>query len=148
MWNLADLLFECYFTEVIPPDNFWWLSRSHPPPMSSFSKQIWVVLPLNPSKFVSDPPLLGSQLRLTPLFVLLKIKWCPLKSFPPRWSSHRRIAHVQHIKILSWLRGFRVKIIKFFKTPQRRLYRKEKHIKYWKMTRKPRSHVGILIYWT
>ena len=46
---------------MIPPNNFWWLSRSPPPPspphhMSSFSKQIWVVPPLNPSKVFSDPP--------------------------------------------------------------------------------------------
>ena len=30
--------------------------------------------PLNPSKIFSDPPLLGSQLRLIPPSVLLKIK--------------------------------------------------------------------------
>ena len=48
--------FECYFTEVIPPNNFWWLSRSPPPLLSSFSKRIWVVPPLNPSKDFSDPP--------------------------------------------------------------------------------------------
>ena len=61
-WILADLPFECYFPEVILPNNFWWLSRSRlpaPPPshhMSSFSKQIWVVDPLNRSKVFSDPP--------------------------------------------------------------------------------------------
>ena len=37
-----------------PPNNIWWLSRI--PPMSSFSAQIWVVPPLNPSKVFSDPP--------------------------------------------------------------------------------------------
>ena len=30
--------------------------------------------PLNPSKVFSDPPILGSRLRLTPPFVLLKLK--------------------------------------------------------------------------
>ena len=66
--------FECYFTEVITPNNIWWLSRSSHP-MSSFSKQIWAVPPL-PWSFQSFqwPPLLGSQLRLIPPFVLLKIK--------------------------------------------------------------------------
>ena len=28
--NLADPLFECYFTEVIPPKTFWWLSLPTP----------------------------------------------------------------------------------------------------------------------
>ena len=71
--------FECYFTEVIPPNNIWWRSRSSHP-MSSFSKQIWAVAPL-PWSFQSFQwsPLLGSQLRLMPPFVLLKIKWSPPK---------------------------------------------------------------------
>ena len=52
----SDPPFECYF--LIPPHNISWLSRSlpPPPPMSSFSEQIWVVSPLNPSKVFSDPP--------------------------------------------------------------------------------------------
>ena len=46
--------FECYFTEVIPLITF---DDFHDPShMSSFSKQIWVVPPLNPSKVFSDPP--------------------------------------------------------------------------------------------
>ena len=49
-----------------PPINIWWLLRPPHPSMSSFSKQIWVVPPLNPSKVFSDPPLLGSQVRLIP----------------------------------------------------------------------------------
>ena len=53
-----------------------------PHPMSSFSKQIWVVPPLNPYQVLSDPTLLGSQLRLISLFVVLKIKWSPQN--PPR----------------------------------------------------------------
>ena len=82
-WNLADPHFECYFTEVIPPNNVWWFSRS-PHPMSSFSKQIWVVPPL-PWSFQSFQwsPLLGSQLRLIPPFVLLKSKWSPQNPPPP-----------------------------------------------------------------
>ena len=53
--NLADSSFECYFTEVIPLITFD-DSRDFPPAMSSFSKEIWVVHPLNPSKVFSDPP--------------------------------------------------------------------------------------------
>ena len=40
--------------------------HSPSPTMSSFSKKIWVVPSLNPSKVSGDPP-----------FVLLKIKWSP-----------------------------------------------------------------------
>ena len=84
-WNLADPLFEFYFTEVIPPNNVWCLSRS--PPMSSFSKQIWVVSSESFQSF-QRPPLFGSQQepiklvlssQLIPPFVLLQIKWSPLK---------------------------------------------------------------------
>ena len=67
-WNSADTPFECYFTpEVIPPNNFWWLSRS--PLMSSFYKQIWVVPPLNSSKVFGDPP-----------FWVLSYDWSPFCS--------------------------------------------------------------------
>ena len=53
------------------------------PPMSSFTKQIWAV-PLWILPKFSAIPLLGSQLRRIPPFVLLKIKWSPqLKSSPP-----------------------------------------------------------------
>ena len=84
-WNLADPLFEFYFTEVIAPNNVWCLSRS--PPMSSFSKQIWVVSPESFQSF-QRPPLFGSQQepiklvlssQLIPPFVLLQIKWSLLK---------------------------------------------------------------------
>ena len=47
--NLTDLLFECYFTEVIPPNNFDNFDNFRDPPMSSFSNQIQVVPLLNPS---------------------------------------------------------------------------------------------------
>ena len=58
------------------------------PPMSSFSKQNWVIPPPNPSKVFSDSPLLGSQLRLIPPFVLLKIKWSP-----PGRNNDRSLVH-------------------------------------------------------
>ena len=51
-----------FFTEVIPPITFDDFRDSPPPPpMSVFSKQIWVVPPLNPSKVfgfsvTTDPP--------------------------------------------------------------------------------------------
>ena len=67
---------------MIPPNNFWWFSRPPPPPlMSSFSKQIWVVRPLNPSISFSDP-----------LFWILSYEWSPLlfsqkSSDPPQKSS-------------------------------------------------------------
>ena len=74
---------------MIPPTNFWWLSQ--PPhvfvfqanlsgsPSESFHRFQWF-------------PLLGSQLRLIPPFVLLKIKWSPLKSsgFPPQVINNDR----------------------------------------------------------
>ena len=53
-----------------------------PPPISSFSKKIWLV-PLWILPSFQWSPLLGSQLRLIPRFVFLKIKWSPLKSSPP-----------------------------------------------------------------
>ena len=54
-----------------PPNNVWWPSRSPHPHMSSFSKEIWVVPPLNPSKVFSDPH-----------FWVLSYDWSPLKSSP------------------------------------------------------------------
>ena len=62
------------------------------------------------------------------------------------------IAYVWCIKILTWLRGCRVKIAKFPRLHcfaiiyQKRLEHKENQTKYRKMTWKPRSH-RILIYW-
>ena len=70
---------ECYFTEVIPLITF---DDFHDPPpllMSSFSKRIWVVPPLNPSKVFSDCPFWV----LSYPFVFLKIKWSPKNSPPP-----------------------------------------------------------------
>ena len=58
------------------------------------------------------------------------------------------IVYVRYIKILTLLRGFRVKIAIFFTTPlslnsQKRLEHKEKETKYRKNEQKPRSHVRI-----
>ena len=69
-WNLADPPFECYFTEVIPLNNSWWLSRS-PLCLHFPSKFEWSLLWILP-KFSAIPS-----------FVLPKIKWSPLKSSPP-----------------------------------------------------------------
>ena len=70
---------ECYFTEVIPLITFDDFHDSPSPLLlSSFSKRIWVVPPLNPSKVFSDCPFWV----LSYPFVFLKIKWSP-KNFPP-----------------------------------------------------------------
>ena len=63
---------ECYFTEVIP---LTFVDFRDPPNVFIFQANL-IVPPLNPSKVFSDSPLLilGSQLRLIPPFVLLKIK--------------------------------------------------------------------------
>ena len=78
---LADSPYERYFTEVIPSNNIWWLSRSPSPCLHFPSKFEWSPLWILP-KFQWSP-LLGFQLRLIPPFVLLKIKWSPLKSSAP-----------------------------------------------------------------
>ena len=69
---LADPPFECYFTEVIPPNNIWWLSRS--PPHVFILQANLSGPPLNPSKVFSDSPLWVLSLQLIPPFVSLKIK--------------------------------------------------------------------------
>ena len=98
-WNLADPLFEFYFSEGLPPNNVWCLSRS-PLCLHFPSKFEWS--PLNPSKVFSDPPLFGSQQepiklvlssQLIPAFVPLQIKWSPLKyqpSPPPQAINNDR----------------------------------------------------------
>ena len=70
---------------MIPPNNVWWLSwfPPPPPPMSLFSKLIWVLPPLNPSKVFSDPLFWVLSYNWTPPSVLLQIKWSPLKSSAP-----------------------------------------------------------------
>ena len=69
------------------------------------------------------------------------------------YGHKNRIAHVRYNKILTWLRGFRVKIAKFLRLyclaiTRRELSTKTTKPKYWKMTRKPRTYVTILIYRT
>ena len=71
-----------------PPITFDDFRDLPPHPMSSFSKQKWVIPPPNPSKVFIDSPLLGSQLRLIPPFVLLKIKWSP-----PGINNDRSLIH-------------------------------------------------------
>ena len=75
---------KCYSTEVIPPNNFWWLWRfpPRPPHMSSFSKQIWVVPPLNSSKVFSDLPFWVLSYDWSP-FCSPKNQVIPLNSPPP-----------------------------------------------------------------
>ena len=69
MTMIYPYLNECYFTEVIPLNNIWWLSRS--PPHNVFIFQANLIVPppppLNPSKVFSDPP-----------FWVLSYDWSPL----------------------------------------------------------------------
>ena len=64
------------------------------------------------------------------------------------------IAHVRYFKILTWLRGFRGKVANFHDSivsqfpDETRAQRKPNLTKYRKLSRKPRSHVRILIYRT
>ena len=64
------------------------------------------------------------------------------------------ITHFRYIKILTWLRGFRVKISKFLRLHRLAIPRRDLKTKKtkpnieWKMTRKPRNPVRILIYGT
>ena len=69
MTMIYPYLNECYFTEVIPLNNIWWLSR-FPPPNNVFIFQANLIVPpppLNPSKVFSDPP-----------FWVLSYDWSPL----------------------------------------------------------------------
>ena len=84
---------------MIPPNNIWWLSRPPPPPMSSFSKQIWVVQPLNPSKVFSDPLFWVLSYDWSPPFVLLKMKWSP----PQKKSSPRSTQAINNDRSFSHL---------------------------------------------
>ena len=64
-WNLSDPLFESYFTEVIPPNNIWWLSRS--PACLYF-----------PSKFEWSPSLILCQqcaILLQYWYTVLGVDW-------------------------------------------------------------------------
>ena len=80
------------------------------------------------------------QLNLTPNYGLNYIFSSSERSF-----QKSEIAHIRYIKILTWLCGFRVKIA-IFSRLQKRFEQKGNQTKYRKMTRKPWSHVRILIY--
>ena len=61
---------------MIPPNNFWWLSRCPSPQCLYFpSKFKWSPLWILP-KFSLIPPF-GFSVTTDPAFVLLKIKWSP-----------------------------------------------------------------------
>ena len=71
------------------------------------------------------------------------------KGIGARNDSFVLLAHLRYIKILTCLRGIRVKIRNFHDSifaqfPEKRLDHKEKETKYRKMTRKAQSHVRIL----
>ena len=73
---------ECYFTEVIPLITFD--DFRDPPPPHVFILQANLSGPPSESlQSLQLSPLLGSQLRLIPPFVFLKIKWSLPKSPPP-----------------------------------------------------------------
>ena len=76
--------------------------------MSSFSKQIWAVSPL-PWSFerFQWSPVFGSQLRLIPSFVLLKIKWSPhpFQKNPPPGDKEWRACTNQWDYILASKHG-------------------------------------------
>ena len=82
--NLADAPFECYFTELILPNNFWWLSRS-PPCLHFPSKFEWSPFWILP-KFSVIPPF-GFPVTTDPLFCSLKNQVTPTplpkSSVPP-----------------------------------------------------------------
>ena len=94
--------FECYFTEVIPPNNIWWLSRSPPPHVFIFHAN----LSGPPSESLQSfqlSPLLGSQLRLIPPFVFLKIKWSLPKSPPREINNDRSFVPLTIVSRGDWL---------------------------------------------
>ena len=81
----GDPLFECYFTKVTPlttfddfrdsaPHVFIFQANLRSPPSESFQSFRW-------------SPFLGSQLRLIPPFVVLKIKWFPPQILPSPYLS-------------------------------------------------------------
>ena len=80
--NLADRRFECYFTEVIPPNNFWWLLRSPLPCLHFPSKFEWSPLWILPN-FLAISPFGFSITTDSPFFFSQKSSDPPLKSSPP-----------------------------------------------------------------
>ena len=82
MTMIYPYLNECYFTEVIPLNNIWWALAILPPQCLHFPSKFDCTPPESFQSFQWSP-LLGSQLRLIPPFVLLKIKWSPKIPNPP-----------------------------------------------------------------
>ena len=102
---------------------------------------------------------ISRRITITPRTTTLLFK--EQVSFPRNSRRSRRISddsyypigHVRYINIPTWLRGFRAKIVNFFKfilspNSQKRLGYKENTTKYRSLSWKPRSHVRILIYRT
>ena len=81
---------------MIPPYNFWWLSRS-PLPCLHFPSKFERCPPLNSSKIFSDLPF-GFLVTTDPPFFLSKIKWSPLKSSAPQ--------AINNVWSLIYMRGF------------------------------------------
>ena len=143
---------------MIPLNNIWWFSQFPPPPPPCLhfpSKFDWSPLWILPT--FSVILLLGSQLRLIPPFVLLKIKRSAQKSPPPphqainndrslikreSWTREvilgRRPGYVNFTKVI-----FRLKKVLFLRRPHilinclkchqihARLYIKEINAEYW-----------------
>ena len=70
---------------MIPPNNFWWLSRC-----LQFSKQIWVVPLLNPSKVFSDHPFWVLSYDLSPLLFSQKASDSPQTPPPPPLNGDKK----------------------------------------------------------
>ena len=70
--NLADPPFGCYFTEVIPPNNIWWLSRPPTPP------HVFIF-----QANLSDPPSESFQSLQWSPFWILSYDWSRQKIPPP-----------------------------------------------------------------
>ena len=84
MTMIYPYLNECYFTEVIPLNNIWWALAIPPPQCLHFPSKFDCTPPPESFQSFQWSPLLGSQLRLIPPFVLLKIKWSPKSpTLPP-----------------------------------------------------------------
>ena len=96
-WNLADTPFECYFTEVIPPNNFWWLSRSP----TVFIFQANLSGPHSESiRSFQRSPLLCSQLQLIPLLFYQKSSDPPkiLRPRPQAINNDQCLTHIWRTK--------------------------------------------------
>ena len=67
----------------------------------------------------------------------------------PQSLVMRSIGHVRYINILTWPRGFQVKLLVFFVSKSLLGIEEQRKLeKFTILTRKPRSHARILIYRT